>query len=56
LLAAPPDALDLAAGDRPGKPFRFVAAQGPRPVRARADNPRARHQAAQIVRNRLDFR
>ena len=56
LLAAATDALDLASRHARRERLRLVAAQSRRPVGARADDPRARHQAAQVAGDRLDFR
>ena len=56
LFAAPAHTHDLAAHERPRESLRVVAAQRTRPVGARADDPRAYHEAAQIPGDRFDFR
>ena len=56
LLAAPADSFDLASGDAGRELLGAVAAQRFRPVRARAHDPGACHQAAQVSGDRLDFR
>ena len=55
LLAAPAHSFDLTPLHCLGKAIRRVAPERLRPIRPRADDPRARHQAAQVPGDRLDF-
>jgi hypothetical protein len=55
LLSAPSNSLYLASRNRDRKALRLVAAQRLGPIRARADDPRACHQATEVAGNRLDF-
>ncbi len=56
LLAASADTLDRPPRDVVRKSRGVVASQSRGPIRARAGDPRARHQASQVACDRLDFR